>query len=60
MTLTELAPLGAHDLADRADPVAEVELHELVEALGPGDRREELDGPRVVAQLREGGLALPS
>ena len=54
----ELAAPGPHDLTRGPDPVAEVELRELVEALRHRGPREQLHRARVVAQLGEGGLAL--
>jgi hypothetical protein len=54
----ELAPAGAHHLAARADPVAQVEADEFVETLGQRRQCEQLHRPRRVPQLGEGQPAL--
>ena len=54
----ELAAPRPDDLARDADPVPEVALGERFEALRLGHAGEQLDRPRVVAQLGEGSLAL--
>ncbi len=54
----QLAALGSHDLARRADPVAQVQLRELLEVRGHAVEREELDLAARVAHRGEGELAL--
>ena len=55
----ELAPLGAHHLAPRPDPVAQVELGRTRRSAARHRRQgEQLHRARVVAQLGEGQLAL--
>ena len=59
VTLTESSPRLVRTTSPaRPDPVAQVELDELVEALGHRRQREQLHRARAVAQLGERQLAL--
>ena len=53
----QLAPPGAHDLAAHADPVAQVERAELLEALGDTGLGHRLDASSRVLERAEGELA---